>query len=294
MSRFRYASTANWYKGNTHTHTKASDGGKTYLETARLYAGARYDFLVRTDHWVTSDVAADPEPSPLLWIDGIELDGADGSGAGFHVVCLGKCRDMERKMGLVLGMERAREQDALLVLAHPFWCGNSFSDALRHRFDGVETYNHVCRWLNGKSDGLPYWNAMLSTFPGTLGIAADDCHLRPEHPGWNGGWVMVNAPELSPAAILASIRRGEFYASCGPSFLTLECDGQNLHVRTSPVQFVRVVGPGAHGVRVGSFDGSTMTEATLKVPAEWPYAYLEIEDAQGRCAWTNTLFVAEE
>jgi hypothetical protein len=37
-----------------------------------------------------------------------------------------------------------------------------------------------------------------------------------------------------------------------------------------------------------------MTEVTLEVPQDWPYAYLEVEDAQGRRAWTNPLFIADE
>jgi hypothetical protein len=32
-----------------------------------------------------------------------------------------------------------------------------------------------------------------------------------------------------------------------------------------------------------------MTEAAFDLPADWPYAYLEIEDDRGRRAWTNTL-----
>ena len=59
-------------------------------------------------------------------------------------------------------------------------------DPLRHGFDGVEIYNHVCRWLNGKGHGLCYWDAMLQHQPNLLGFAVDDAHLRPEHPGWNG------------------------------------------------------------------------------------------------------------
>jgi hypothetical protein len=65
-----------------------------------------------------------------------------------------------------------------------------------------------------------------------------------------------------------------------------------VHIRCSPVQFVRLVGPDSAGVRLGSFDGRRLTEATLEVPPDWPYVYLEVEDDRRRRAWTNTLFVA--
>ena len=292
MPAFRYQTTGTWYKGNCHLHSTASDGGKTVGELAEMYAGEGYDFLFLTDHWVASDLDGDGARSPLLWLDGVELHGRDETGSMYHVVCLGALDGTVRQeMGFVEAMEAARAQGALLILAHPHWMGNSFEDALRWGFDGVEIYNHVCRWLNGKGDGRVYWNAMLERTPNTLGLAVDDAHIRPEHPGWNGGWIVVNAPALTREAILRAIRAGHFYSTCGPEFRAIAYDGRRVHVETSTVQFARLVGPAHWGKRVGSFDGRRLTEATFEVPEEWVYAYLEIEDAQGRCAWSNTLFV---
>ena len=293
---FRYDTSGRWLKGNTHIHTPASDGGTDEAEVARLYKGAGYDFLFRTDHWVPAVSDETAPPDAMLWLDGIEIDGADNAGGYYHVVCLGTLRGVERKMGLCPAIEAARGQGALIVLAHPYWTGNSLEDALRWDFDGVEIYNHVCRWLNGKSEGGVHWNAMLKQRPGTLAFAADDAHLRPEHPGWNGGWIVVNAPCRTAAAITAAIRQGNYYSSCGPDFRSIEFDGTSVRIRTSPVQFVRLVGPGYFGEQMGSFDqadarGKLLTEASVTIHADWPYAYLEIEDARGRCAWTNALFV---
>ncbi len=287
---FRYNLSGHWYKGNTHIHTTASDGGKTHAEVAALYAGAGYSFLFAADHWVASDVESDPSPAPLLWLDGIELDGRDGGGNSFHVVCLGKVTGIVREMGLVRALESAQAQGALLVLSHPFWMGNSCDDTARFDFHGVEIYNHVCQWLNGKGDGRVYWSWMLSRSPGIIAFAVDDAHLRSEHPGWNGGWIVVNAPELSAGAITEAIRSGNYYSSCGPEFHRIEFDGVEVSITTSPVQFVRLVGPAHEGKRLGGFGSEQITAAAFTVPAEWAYAYLEIEDAQGRRAWTNTLF----
>jgi hypothetical protein len=291
MSTFRYDTRDTWYKGNCHVHSTASDGGKTFAELARMYADAGYDFLFRTDHWVPSDVDVDMLDYPLLWLDGIELDGADYAGSDYHVVCLGRFEGLTREMGFVAAMEAARAQGGLLILAHPQWMGNSTEDALRWGFHGVEVYNHVCRWLNGKGDGLAHWNAMLEGRPNTLVLAVDDAHVRPEHPGWNGGWIEVNAPSCSPEALLAAIRKGNFYSTCGPEFVSIEWDTDSVTVKTSPVQFLRLVGPADRGARLGSFDERRFTEATFRVPGDWPYAYVEIEDDCGRRAWTNTLFV---
>ncbi len=289
---FRYDTTGKWFKGNTHIHTTASDGGKGMAETAALYAGAGYDFLFCTDHWISSDVSAVSNGAPLLWLDGAELNGKDRNGSDYHIVCLGRVRGLTAGMDLADAMALAREQKALLILAHPHWCGNSLEDALRWNFDGVEIYNHVCRWLNGKNCGLVYWDAMMKQNPGTLAISSDDAHLRPEHPLWNGGWIVVNCARLTREGITEAIRRGNYYSSCGPQITSLKMEGNALRAVTSPVRFVRIVGPGILGKRVAAPEGELITEASVELPCEWKYVYLEIEDAAGQRAWSNNLFVA--
>jgi hypothetical protein len=291
MRTFRYHTDGTWFKGNAHIHSTASDGGKTFDQLAAMYAAQGYDFLFRTDHWVASEVGRDEADYPLLWLDGIELHGEDYGGSSYHVVCLGTVSGITRDMGFVAALEAARAQGSMLVLAHPHWMANSLEDALRWGFHGVEIYNHVCRWLNGKGEGAVYWSAMLERFPNTLGLAVDDAHVRAEHPGWNGGWIVVNASHRSRQAIQDAMREGRFYSSCGPAFHAIEYDGQHVTVHTSPVQFIRLVGPAHWGKRIGAFDGTCFTEATFQVPDQWSYAYIELEDSQGRRAWTNPLFV---
>src|SRR5512138_3482173 len=113
MPDFRYQLTGSWFKGNTHIHSTASDGGKTFAELAEIYAGAGYQFLFRTDHWVASETRSDARPYPLLWLDGIELDGDDDAGTYYHVVALGQVQGIESGMGMNAAMQAAREQDAM-------------------------------------------------------------------------------------------------------------------------------------------------------------------------------------
>ncbi len=293
MKTFRYRTSGQWFKGNVHLHSTASDGGKSFAELAELYASAGYDFLFRTDHWLPSDTASDQETYPLLWLDGVELDGQDTTGAWFHVLCLGTMKGVTSQNGFVAGLEAARAQGAMLILAHPHWCGNSLDDCLRWPFDGVEVYNHVCHWLNGKSNGLVHWDALLGKNPNTLAFAVDDAHLRPDHPGWNGGWIVVNAEECTRLKIMDAIRCGNFYSSCGPEIRSITVDGTELSITTSPIRFMRFVGPGSNGRRIGSFDGPLLTDFRISIPDDWAYVYVEIEDKGGHRAWTNNLFIGE-
>jgi hypothetical protein len=293
MPIFRYSTSARWWKGNTHIHSTISDGGKNFQELAELYHGAGYDFLFRTDHWAVSNSCSDPQVYPLLWLDGIELDGYDAHGANYHVVALGSFQDIQRSLGLEAAMEAAHAQGGMLILAHPHWTGNSFEEALRYPFEGVEIYNHVCHWLTGKSNAGPYWSAMLTHRPNTLAFCVDDAHIAEDALGWNGGWVTVNAEACTPVAILSALKAGNFYSSCGPSFESIEWDGNQVAIRCSPVQAARLVGPRWHAQPTGFFDGRLLTQAAFEIPDSWPYAYLEIEDSQGRRAWTNPLFILE-
>ena len=132
---------------------------------------------------------------------------------------------------------------------------------------------------------------MLEQFPNTLSFAADDAHLRNSNRGWNGGWITVNAKACERESITDAIRAGNFYSSCGPEIHTLEFDGTNVWIKTSPVQFIRLAGPGSYGIRIGSHGDEPIDQATIPIQQDLPYAYIEIEDMQGRRAWTNPLFV---
>jgi len=271
-------------------HSILSDGGKDFSELAGMYAEAGYDFLTRIDHWVCSDAAADPVRYPLLWLDGIELDGKDYTGSLYHVICLGRFRGITPELGFIGALEEIRRQNGILILAPPAWIGNTIEDANRWQFHGVEAYNNICQRLSGKADSYAYWNAMLLKNPDVIGIGSDDAHLRGDSQVWNGAWVHVNAPHLTREALLDSIRKGRFYSSQGPQFLGFAVEGDEVVVQCSPVRWIRLVGPTMHGRRRGSTDGPLVTEARFQIPTVWEYVYLEIEDEQGRRAWTNTLF----
>lgn len=288
MATFRYGNEGVWLKGNTHIHSTASDGGKKVEELARMYSSEGYDFLFITDHWKPY-MGNGKTDFPLLVLDGVELDGKDAEGAFFHIVCLGTLKGMRSEMGLEAGLKAAREQGAVIILAHPHWTGNTPEEGLRLGVHGVEVYNHVCAWLNGKENGGWHWDRMLETDPSVVGLAVDDAHIRPEHPGWNGGWIHVQTAAKSQAAILEAIRKGRFYSSLGPRFHSLSLEGNTVHLRCSPVRFVRLVGWRWKGMRIAASGGADIIEASFEIPADYPYARLEIEDAHGARAWTNTL-----
>jgi hypothetical protein len=278
----------NWYKGNVHIHSNCSDGYLNYSQIARVYAKAGYDFIFITDHMHTATIER-MKDLPLLALNGVEIHGKDDHGSFYHVVGLDFSLPIPKDFTFAEALNMLKAEGAITVLAHPHWTGNSLLDALRYEFDGVEIYNHVCHLLNGKSLGLFIWDHLLERNPRVLGFSVDDSHMLPEQPWWNGGWIMVKAPSLDKEEIVSAIRNGNFYSTQGPEFRSIEVKGSTLYVETSKVRAIRLVGSKWQGKRIFTEEKEGLFSAEFSIKGFEKYLRIEIEDFQGRRAWTNNI-----
>jgi hypothetical protein len=285
--KFTYDTTGNWYKGNIHVHTSNSDGDLSASQVMAKYAEAGYDFVAITDHRKTF-LNGNGSSYPLLVLEGVEWDGLDDYGTNYHVVAIGTSRKIPESSNLMDALENARKQKALLIWAHPHWTGNTAGEGLRHHFDGMEIYNHSSQCEIGKGYATMHWDAILERESNFLGFAVDDSHFRPAEPWWGGGWIMANAPECTKEAIVQSLFEGNFYSSQGPIFKRIEQQGNRVRIETSPIRFARLVGPRSRG-KWNYVPGACVFHE-FEIPPDWDYARLEIEDANGKRAWTNALF----
>jgi hypothetical protein len=289
--QYRYDTSGRWYRGSLHVHTVHSDGHLTLDETAHKYAREQFDFISVTDHWKLPELNGQRESLPLLVIPGIELDGYDTLGVYYHVLAIGVSLKLAigiRNFSKVL--RTAYTQGAVLIWAHPHWTGNTPREGLRHKFHGMEVYNHSSQCENGSGYALSHWDSVLDRYPDFLGFATDDSHFVPGQSFWKGGWIMVNAAARSEEEILDGIRRGNFYATQGPEFKSIEYDRHTVKVETSPVIYARLIGPRRVGKWINVADKEPLLRAEFELPADWPYARLEIEDAAGKRAWSNPLW----
>jgi hypothetical protein len=291
--RYRYATSGQWYKGSLHLHTNRSDGHLSLTELIKIYAAENFDFIAVTDHWCLPENNGNRKTLPLLLIDGIELDGFDSAGVYFHVLALGASLQIPTATrNFLKALQAARSQGALLIWAHPHWTGNSPGEGLCHNFHGMEIYNHSSHCENGSGYALSHWDRALNRHPDFLGFATDDSHFIPEQHYWKGGWIMVNAASCTQEEILSSIRRGNFYASQGPEFKTIEYSASGVKVETSPVTYVRLIGARMAGSWIKAKGTEPLLQAEFQLPSDWPYARLEIEDTNGKRAWSNPLWLS--
>jgi hypothetical protein len=289
--KYRYAMQGRWYKGSLHLHTNRSDGYLSLDQIAWKYAWEEFDFISITDHWRLPEFNGKRESLPLLVIPGIELDGHDSQGAYYHVLAIGVSSKLAVDTHNFLKvMDTAYAQGAVLIWAHPHWTGNTSREGLRHKFHGMEVYNHSSHCENGSGYALSHWDNVLDRYPDFLGFATDDNHFVPGQPYWKGGWIMVKSTACAAEDILDAIRLGNFYATQGPEFKSIACTQNDVKVETSPVVYVRLIGPRRAGKWINGTKKNPLLKAEFELPPDWPYARLEIEDAFGKRAWSNPLW----
>ena len=285
--------TRKFYKGNLHVHTTVSDGRKSPEEVMDLYQANGYDFLALTDHWRISPTGTHKN---MLVLSGMEIDYTLQNQV-LHVVCILpddtilQKLNRENRLTYQEAIDLVNDHGGAAIVAHPAWSLNTYDFLLGIRGAcAAEIYNTV--------SGAP-WNGMRADSSGILDVvstwgkyyplvASDDAHF------YTGdqcvSFTMVQADELTPAGIIAALKRGSFYASQGPQFLDVEVDAEQLTVRTTPVSRVTFSSNLVYSAR-----RSTMQQGITEL--SYPFARdrgerfvrCEIEDQWGRRAWLSPI-----
>ena len=285
----------NWYKGNLHMHTTLSDGVLDPVEAINIYREAGYDFIAITDHRKVGHLWQDDS---FLILPGVEWDTGDAIHmAVYHILGIGMDRETvdfyhgapyegaplgNARAGLWVGsrtgrkryhphpqavIEAIRAAGGIAILAHPAWSVMSPEELYDlHGLAGAEIFNSV--------SGVPF------------------------NPGSYSGeqtkaFTMVNAPALHRDAIMEALRKGNFYASCGPRFHSIDYDPEEGLVTVKCSKDVQTVvfksntpwpddafreinGSGAASYRIMQADR---------------FVRIELADRQGRKAWCSPFAV---
>ena len=299
-----------WYKGNTHTHTLNSDGDSTPDEVVRWSREHGYHFLVLTDHNFLTAVdalnALHGADERFLVIRGEEVTDRFGE-KSLHVNGLDVGRTIEPQGGtsvvdvLNRNVAAIRAGNGIPHINHPnFRWSMTREDLQQVRNNRLfEIYNghpRVNQLGGGGIAGLEeVWDAILTSGTLLFGIAVDDAHTfkqpgNPDVAGPGRGWVVVRAPRLEARALLASLERGDFYASTGVDLAEIEVTADRMRVVVKPaadakyrIQFIgrggRIVHEAIEPVATYTFTG---TEG---------YVRARVLESNGRMAWVQPTMV---
>lgn len=277
----------NWYKANFHTHTTASDGEFGLVERAREYRERGYAVLAITDHNYTTDVAGLSD-SDFLVLGGLETHPDCPGCEPYHFVCLNVPHGFDCSEGGDPNerLRMVREAGGEVILAHPYWCGHNINHLLA--IDGVvalEVYNSTCTKI-GKGLSSVHWDDLLDAGSILPAVAVDDVHRGRDK---FMGWTMLKAESLSTEQVMAALRTGCYYSSCGPVIEDFRVvDGQAM-VRCSPAAEVHFIAQRANGCSFFADGGEPITSLEKQVGSGWKYVRVEIVDRRGNRAWTNPI-----
>ncbi|MEO0385999.1 MAG: CehA/McbA family metallohydrolase [Pseudomonadota bacterium] len=285
-----------FWKGNLHGHSTRSDGALDPEEVCRRYRDAGYDFTAITDHFRAVfdfpivDTTAYRETGFTTLIGAEVHAPATSWGDDWHILAVGLPLDFAPTDAAETGpalARRCRAAGAFVAIAHPQWYSLTLADAQSlDAAHAIEIYNHSSRLTFDRGDGSALLDTLLSRGREIGVIATDDSHWI-QMDGF-GGWVMVKAPENTPAALLSALKAGAYYASEGPEILDIQRKGDGLEVCTSPAANILALGPGAKAVLEL---GTELTTARLSLePFRGSWCRVVVIDAAGRRAWSNPLW----
>ncbi len=303
---------AQWYKGNTHTHSLWSDGNDFPEMITKWYKDRGYHFLAISDHntlhegerwhteeairkrqkalgltaidkyrktfgkdWVQTRTNADgkPEirlrrleeyrgklevPGEFLIVQAEEIS-AEFEKAPIHMnaVNVGEviqplkgssyAEVMRANLRAVTEQEKRLGRPMFVHLNHPNfrWAltPEIIAEVLEERF--FEIYNgHPA--INYEGDAFrpsheQIWDIVNTLRIGKMkaaplyGVGTDDSHhYHGEESSPGRGFVMVRAAELTADALVAAMKKGDFYASSGVLLEDVKLQDGSLHIRIKP------------------------------------------------------------
>ena len=141
------------------------------------------------------------------------------------------------------------------------------------------------------------WDILLTAGQRIYGIAVDDAHhfqgeFARDRANPGRGWVAVRAAARTPAAIMAALEAGHFYASTGVELADVRVEPGMLRVRVQPQGDFRytIAFIGAAGQVLAETGG---TEADFVLPAGLDgYVRARVTDSSGATAWVQPVFVS--
>jgi hypothetical protein len=263
------------------------------------YQQQGYDFLALTDHFLDSfgfpitDTRAlrSPDFTTLL---GAELHAPRTElGMPWHIIAVGLPLDFAPPAADETGpalASRAAASGAFVGLAHPAWYTLTPNDARSvAAADAIEIYNAGTAQWNDRGDAWYLCDLLLASGRRLNAYAADDAHFLSTRPTAFVAWVQVRAASLTPEALLAALKVGEYYSSQGPELHDVAIVGGEITIACSPAQAIILAGPRAHA---RSQRGDGVTSATFSLDGFTDsYCRITVIDQHGRRAWSNPIWL---
>lgn len=308
----------NWYKGNLHCHSTMSDGKLDPYTIVQMYKNKGYSFIAFSEHELFTAWKEFNEENFII-IPGIERSvHKKGTKKCYHIHGIqgsseyrasSKLSPLEHNEKIPVpewnGKETAQSiinelmsTGNMVTINHPLWSYNELDDIVDlDGYHALEIYNHGCEVENKTGLATVYWDSLLRRGKRIYGIATDDNHNKNSFneapPEWDsfGGWICVNADNLTQDCIADSILKGKFYSSTGPEIYNYGIKDGVAFVECSPVKNIYFLSYEGRGHSRRDREGKSITYAEGKIGDMEKYIRIECVDEFGRTAWSNPIFL---
>ena len=288
-----------WFKGNIHTHSVASDGTRTPEELVEMYLEGGYDFLSITDHGIVLDISG-LDGKGLLLIPGGEMCiGKSEAGQFYHILAFGvketmPFKDFDYDVDAQKVIDHINEVGGIPIIAHPYWSGLNHGDIMKlSGYHGVEIYNTSCAYERNTGLSASHIDGLIAAGLEPFIYAVDDQHAagRAQVPiDACGAWISVKAESLSVEHIMDAVKKGHFYSSTGPEIKDISIDDDGvISVECSPVKYISFVSTPERGMKFHA-EGEPLTNAVYPGRPGETYVRVEVTDYEGRTAWSNPIY----
>ena len=236
MNQHPFTKPGRFYRGNLHTHSTRSDGGLSPEAVCQFYKDMGYDFLAITDHFMERFNYPITDTSPYRTDDFTTIFGAElhagetSTGELWHILAVGLPLDFAPNLPDENGPQiaaRALAAGAFVAVAHPAWYNLTEEDVISlGDVHAIETINGISADHNDRIDSWYMLDVMLARGRRYSACANDDAHFVDRHNDRVRGWVWVKSESLEPDALLAALKRGDYYSSTGPQIHDLQITDQ--------------------------------------------------------------------
>ncbi len=313
-----------WYKGNLHSHTTNSDGKMSPKEAVDFYRQNGYHFLCLSDHDIFTDYREDFNTEDFILLPGVEasallLDQKSGTYClkvhHIHGILGTEQMQQAAEEELLQNQERLQpsiyygtwdgakvaadlaeklqKRGCITTYNHPIWSRVSSEEFIdTPNLFALEIYNYNTVNESGTGADTTYWDLMLRKGIKIHGFASDDNHNEGLFDDSFGGYIMVNANQLTQDEIIENLMGGNFYSSTGPELYRWGVKEQTAYVECSPVSRINFIA--GNYVNAGTTvmnNGQELTKAEYRLTGKEEYVRVECIDQDGKKAWTNALFL---
>jgi len=274
-----------WLKGQLHLHSTNSDGSEHPHAVIVDYERRGYDFIAITDHRTVPSARDMAAGTGIVVIPGEEYRGR-GSDSELGVV--GVASVLPSGLEGRAFVQAAMDSGAFVAYNHPTWHIHHWPIFKMMKFGlahALEVYNAVCDWLPGASVCADKWDRLLTSGLRIFGTATDDAHTPEQR---DRAWVMVPAGR-DPAAIVAALKAGRFYASSGVEVRAVRLEDGVLTVEAPNAQEIRFFAD-----RGSMRHRACATRASYEVREDDIYVRIELYGEGATRAWTQPVFVESD